>query len=155
MRVSSFSFSCIFLLFPLFRCRGVLLLSGTPMKVSRELSLLLLVHLDDINFTHRSPYRRDLGGLLFSQAVSSLRSRYCNDDEEEEVEKTDNTNEMPVKCNKCGGSHHKHLYDVQCTLDAEEDVTRHGKLVNFYGKLTNILVCYVQRMFRDEILSFM
>ena len=26
--------------------------------VSRELSLLLLVHLDDINFTHRFPYRR-------------------------------------------------------------------------------------------------
>ena len=25
--------------------------------VSRELSLLLLVHLDDINFTHRFPYR--------------------------------------------------------------------------------------------------
>ena len=25
--------------------------------VSRELSLLLLVHLDDINFSHRFPYR--------------------------------------------------------------------------------------------------
>ena len=28
-----------------------------PLFVSRELSLLLLVHLDDINFTHRFPYR--------------------------------------------------------------------------------------------------
>ena len=29
--------------------------------VSRELSLLLLVHLNDINFTHRFPYRLDGG----------------------------------------------------------------------------------------------
>ena len=97
------------------------------------------IHVLDVKSLYRG---RDLGGLLFSQAVSSLRSRYCNDDDEEEGEKTDITNEtIPVKCNKCGGSHHKHLYDVQCTLDAEEDVTRHGKLVNFYGEFTtNILV---------------
>ena len=30
--------------------------------VSRELSLLLLVHLDDMNFTHRFPYRELLCG---------------------------------------------------------------------------------------------
>ena len=93
------------------------------------------IHVLDVKSLYRG---RDLGGLLFSQAVSSLRKRYCNDDEEDggggggKADNTDRT--LPVKCNKCGGSHHKHLYDVHCTLDAEEDVTRHGKLVNFYGK---------------------
>ena len=32
--------------------------------VSRELSLLLLVHLDDINFTHRFPYSEKPGALV-------------------------------------------------------------------------------------------
>ena len=43
MRVSSFSFSCIFLLFPLFRCRGVLLLSGTIMKNGKPSNLYPLL----------------------------------------------------------------------------------------------------------------
>lgn len=84
----------------------------------------------------KSQYRgRDLGGLLFSEALSSLESRYCNDDDWEE--NSDNAEAGPVKSDGCN---RKDLYNVECMLDAEEDVTRYGKLESFYQHLG----CYVK-----------
>jgi len=74
------------------------------------------IHVLDV----KAPYRgRDLGGLLFSEAITSLKSLYCNDDDDEVDEGSDKGEK-------------KQLYDVECSLDAEEDITRHGKLVKFY-----------------------
>eukprot|EP00581_Thalassiosira_minuscula_P008155 CAMPEP_0183712310 /NCGR_PEP_ID=MMETSP0737-20130205/7467_1 /TAXON_ID=385413 /ORGANISM="Thalassiosira miniscula, Strain CCMP1093" /LENGTH=727 /DNA_ID=CAMNT_0025940899 /DNA_START=123 /DNA_END=2306 /DNA_ORIENTATION=- len=88
------------------------------------------IHVLDVKSQYRG---RDLGGLLFSEAITSLKSKYCNDDgdyddEIKELEESDSCG--PVKSN---GS--KQVYDVECMLDAEEDVTRHGKLVSFYEHL--------------------
>ena len=93
----------------------------------------------------KSQYRgRDLGGLLFSEAVSSLESRYCNDDvwddkqgNAEAERGEENIILEPVKSNGCI---QKDLYNVECMLDAEEDVTRYGKLESFYQQLG----CYVK-----------
>ena len=60
----------------------------------------------------REKYRGyDLGGLLFTEAMTSLRHRYHHDKTE-------------------GGSS-----SVRCQLDAEEDIRRHNKLVYFYQQL--------------------
>ncbi len=93
----------------------------------------------------KSQYRgRDLGGLLFSEAISSLESRYCSDDVWEdnqgnsEAERCEeNIILKPVKSDGCK---RKDLFNVECILDAEEDVTRYGKLESFYQQLG----CYVK-----------
>lgn len=76
---------------------------------------------------------RDLGGLLFSAAITSLKSKYCIEDDcdvEREEKREGKMSSEPIESIGC-----KQLYDVQCILDAEEDVTRHGKLVSFYENL--------------------
>ena len=81
------------------------------------------IHVLDVKSQYRG---RDLGGLLFSEAIAHLRSKYCNnndDDDGDDHLKSDYKHKQ------------KQLYDVNCSLDAEEDVTRHGKLVDFYTKL--------------------
>jgi len=85
------------------------------------------IHVIDVKSQFRG---RDLGGLLFSEAITSLKSRYCNDDDDEVEEVGGNKSCGPVKSNGC-----KQVYDVECMLDAEEDITRHGKLVSFYEHL--------------------
>jgi ribosomal protein S18 acetylase RimI-like enzyme len=61
----------------------------------------------------------DLGGLLFSEALSSLRHRYVG----EAMEDCDNK------------SHWHSDHSIRCHLDAEEDIRRHNKLVGFYEQL--------------------
>lgn len=75
------------------------------------------IHVLDVKAQYRG---RDLGGLLFSEAITSLKTLYCNEDDDEVVD--------------TGGdeTRRKKVYDVECSLDAEEDITRHGKLVKFY-----------------------
>lgn len=69
------------------------------------------IHVLDV----REPYRGyDLGGLLFSEAISSLRHRYMDYEDEQ---------------------HTFYSYFIRCQLDAEEDVRRHNKLVRFYENL--------------------
>lgn len=84
------------------------------------------IHVLDVKSQYRG---RDLGGLLFSEAITSLKSRYCNDDEDD-GEESDWKSEKSSQHRK-----HKRLCDVECILDAEEDITRHGKLVSFYEHL--------------------
>ena len=67
----------------------------------------------------------DLGGLLFSEAIASLRERYCDNDVVFEGECTPN--------NSSKG--YKQIHEVECVLDAEEDASRAGKLVSFYEQL--------------------
>jgi len=83
------------------------------------------IHVLDVKSQYRG---RDLGGLLFSEAITHLKSKYCNNDDNEDDDF--NTNE-PLKSDY----EQKQLYDVNCSLEAEEDVTRHGKLIAFYLRL--------------------
>jgi ribosomal protein S18 acetylase RimI-like enzyme len=84
------------------------------------------IHVLDVKSQYRG---RDLGGLLFSEAITSLKSKYCNDDDQDcDDVKAAAGDGGPIKRSK-------QVYDVECMLDAEEDVTRHGKLVSFYEHL--------------------
>mmetsp|Transcript_22827 Transcript_22827/g.43048 ORF Transcript_22827/g.43048 Transcript_22827/m.43048 type:complete len:738 (-) Transcript_22827:300-2513(-) len=89
------------------------------------------IHVLDVKSQYRG---RDLGGLLFSEAITSLKSKYCNDDDEDVSQEGGYEYKEytgPVKSNGCS----KQVYDVKCVLDAEEDATRYGKLVSFYEHL--------------------
>lgn len=89
------------------------------------------IHVLDVKSQYRG---RDLGGLLFYEAIASLKSKYCNDDDygDDDVRlRRGDASEGPIKSNECK----QKLYDVACMLDAEEDITRHGKLVSFYEHL--------------------
>lgn len=77
------------------------------------------IHVLDVKAQYRG---RDLGGLLFSEAITSLKSLYCNQDDDDDT----GADGDPANIQK------KKIYDVECSLDAEEDITRHGKLVKFY-----------------------
>jgi hypothetical protein len=86
----------------------------------------------------------DLGGLLFHEAMMSLKQRYNNSDYSD----TNNDNDTSSSTNdetvdsaqtKIHQHHHEtthplHL-SVRCQLDAEEDIRRHNKLVDFYEQL--------------------
>lgn len=93
------------------------------------------IHVLDV----KAPYRgKDLGGLLFSEAITSLKSKYCTPlDDEDDGDKLEESSESDTD----GGSlqtnarKRKRAYDVECMLDAEEDIARHGKLVQFYEDL--------------------
>ena len=98
---------------------------GPPKDEESELGLMAQakIHVLDV----KEPYRgMDLGGLLFSEALCSLRHRYMDHHDEH-----------------CDGQHDVDAGEVRvmysssihCQLDAEEDVRRHNKLVNFYEQL--------------------
>jgi inositol oxygenase len=92
-------------------------------NVDEEYELALMtqakIHVLDV----KEPYRgMDLGGLLFSQALCSLRHRYMTD-----VEKRDGQQETSDAS--------QYASSIRCQLDAEEDVRRHNKLVHFYENL--------------------
>lgn len=94
----------------------------------------------------KSQYRgRDLGGLLFSEAVSSLESRYCNDDNWDDIQvniETDRLDDNSIRGSvKSNVYKRKELCNVECMLDAEEDVTRYGKLESFYQQLGCFVKC--------------
>ena len=83
------------------------------------------IHVLDVKSQYRG---RDLGGLLFSEALTHLRSKYCNNDEnDDDVFHVNDPLKSDYK--------QKQLYDVNCSLEAEEDVARHGKLIDFYMRL--------------------
>lgn len=73
----------------------------------------------------------DLGGLLFSKAMLSLRQRYYHgvNQEEKECESEINDKDNIPR------------FSVRCQLDAEEDIRRHNKLVVFYQTLG----CHINR----------
>lgn len=77
------------------------------------------VHVLDV----KEPYRgMDLGGLLFSEAMSSLKHRYhTQGDDQHTLHET--SGRAPYSSS------------IRCQLDAEEDVRRHNKLVHFYEQL--------------------
>ena len=87
------------------------------------------IHVLDVKSQYRG---RDLGGLLFSEAITQLRSKYCYEDDDNDDKQDTNTNEPQKSGYK---RKQKQLYDVNCSLEAEEDVSRHGKLIQFYTKL--------------------
>ena len=82
------------------------------------------IHVLDVKSRYRG---KDLGGLLFSEAIAHLRSKYCNNDDDDDGCDVNET--LKSDCTQ------KQLYDVNCSLEAEEDITRHGKLIEFYMRL--------------------
>lgn len=82
------------------------------------------IHVLDVKSQYRG---RDLGGLLFSEALTHLKSKYCIYNE--------NDGDFDVNEPLKSDCKQKQLYDVNCSLEAEEDVTRHGKLIDFYTRL--------------------
>ncbi|KAL7465089.1 hypothetical protein ACHAXS_005416 [Conticribra weissflogii] len=98
------------------------------------------IHVLDV----KAPYRgKDLGGLLFSEAITSLKSKYCNplDEDDDDADGAANISESSgtesdgASSKKLSGMKRRRTYDVECVLDAEEDTSRHGKLVQFYEDL--------------------
>lgn len=94
------------------------------------------IHVLDVKSQYRG---RDLGGLLFSQAISSLKAKYCCNgvdccDDDELLESGSEITSRPSKNDGCKRKQPCN-YNVVCILDAEEDATRHGKLVSFYEHL--------------------
>uniref|UniRef100_A0A7S4N1T4 Inositol oxygenase n=1 Tax=Odontella aurita TaxID=265563 RepID=A0A7S4N1T4_9STRA len=86
------------------------------------------IHVLDV----KEPYRgRDLGGLLFSEAVLSLRDHYGCVREDEEDEESPADKEQSARARAVPPL----STSVRCQLDAEEDVRRHNKLVGFYEAL--------------------
>jgi len=80
------------------------------------------IHVLDV----KEPYRgMDLGGLLFSEALCSLRHRYMDHHD------TESNGHDPDKRSE----HALYSSSIRCQLDAEEDVRRHNKLVHFYEQL--------------------
>ena len=71
----------------------------------------------------------DLGGLLFYEAMSSLRYRYHEDFALEKKGGDDDGGTMSADAAPRVHS------SVRCQLDAEEDIRRHNKLVGFYEHL--------------------
>lgn len=69
-----------------------------PSSSTKDAKIVVL----DVKGVYRG---RDLGGLLFHEAVTSLKTRFADDD------------------------------DCRCQLDAEEDLRRYNKLINFYEGL--------------------
>jgi hypothetical protein len=66
----------------------------------------------------------DIGGLLFSEAMASLRHRYHH---ETSIQAATQEESAAIPENL--------RFSVRCQLDAEEDVRRHNKLVYFYEHL--------------------
>ena len=93
----------------------------TPSLQPPSLTARAKIHVLDVKSTYRG---RDLGGLLFSEAITALKSMLCNDDVE--------TDDPEIGQIKSVERRTKKIYDVECSLVAEEDVTRYGKLVKFY-----------------------
>lgn len=94
---------------------------ATSSLYPRSLTAHAKIHVLDVKSQYRG---RDLGGLLFSEAITALKSMYCNEDDETTDAEIDQATSVERRKKK--------IYDVECSLDAEEDVTRHGKLVKFY-----------------------
>mmetsp|Transcript_2309 Transcript_2309/g.4981 ORF Transcript_2309/g.4981 Transcript_2309/m.4981 type:complete len:758 (-) Transcript_2309:125-2398(-) len=97
------------------------------------------IHVLDV----KAPYRgKHLGGLLFSEAITSLKSKYCNPLDEVDdgngaanISESSGTESDGASSMEMSGMKRRRAYDVECVLDAEEDTSRHGKLVQFYEDL--------------------
>lgn len=112
-------------------------IDNTSLSTSLYSTAHAKIHVLDVKSQYRG---RDLGGLLFNQAIASLKERYCNDDVDYNDDigiETQHTNlNGPFKSNQeCNQHQHRQMYDLECSLDAEEDILRHGKLVSFYENL--------------------
>uniref|UniRef100_A0A7S2L9T4 Inositol oxygenase n=1 Tax=Leptocylindrus danicus TaxID=163516 RepID=A0A7S2L9T4_9STRA len=95
---------------------------NTNMMASTAKSVEGRIHVLDV----KEPYRgRDLGGLLFSEAIQAMRIKRG----------------QQVLTKSCCDENSDNAYNsslwarVRCHLDAEEDVRRHNKLINFYERL--------------------
>jgi hypothetical protein len=72
----------------------------------------------------------DLGGFLFVSCTSYLKELYCKNNRNKIISSTViPNNDIPA------ASIIKIPTSIRCRLDAEEDVTRHNKLVHFYEHL--------------------
>jgi len=88
--------------------------NGCDEQDEKELSRMAQAKIDVLEV--KEPYRgRDFGGLLFTEAVSALRNRY--------------------NCDMFDVSDDSSLASVRCQLDAEEDLNKYNRLVNFYQEL--------------------
>jgi ribosomal protein S18 acetylase RimI-like enzyme len=93
--------------------------SGGTTDIDNERELDMMAQAKVHVLSVKEDYRGyDLGGLLFSEAMASLRHRYCDDRRESR-----------------GIPHRSHMSSVRCQLDAEEDIRRHNKLIGFYEQL--------------------
>jgi ribosomal protein S18 acetylase RimI-like enzyme len=83
----------------------------------RELDMMAqaTVHVLSVNEDYRG---YDFGSLLFTEAMASLRHRFCDDRRE-----------------STGMPHRSHMSSVRCQLNAEEDIRRYNKLIGFYEQL--------------------
>jgi ribosomal protein S18 acetylase RimI-like enzyme len=94
--------------------------SGETTDIDNERELDMMAQAKVHVLSVKEDYRGyDLGGLLFSEAMASLRHRYCDD-------RRKSTGIQP---------HYSHMSSVRCQLDAEEDIRRHDKLIGFYEQL--------------------
>jgi ribosomal protein S18 acetylase RimI-like enzyme len=92
---------------------------GETIDIDNERELYMMAQAKVHVLSVKEDYRGyDLGGLLFSQAMASLRHRYRDDRRE-----------------SAGIPQHSHMSSVRCQLDAEEDIRRHNKLIGFYEQL--------------------
>lgn len=93
--------------------------SGKTTKIDNERELDMMaqakIHVLSVNEDYRG---YDLGGLLFTEAMASLRHRFCDDRRE--------STEIP---------HRSQMLSVRCQLDAEEEIRLHNKLIGFYEQL--------------------
>jgi hypothetical protein len=71
----------------------------------------------------------DLGGFLFVSCTSYLKELYCNNNNSNEIISSTIPSNIPAAASL------KIPTSIRCRLDAEEDVTRHNKLVHFYEHL--------------------
>jgi inositol oxygenase len=78
------------------------------------------IHVLDVKEAYRG---FDLGSLLFTEALTSLRRRYMDDAEQDSDDVVDSIDS------------HNEPASIHCQLDAEEDIRRHNKLVSFYETL--------------------
>lgn len=80
------------------------------------------IHVLDVKEQYRG---YDFGGLLFTEAVTSLQHQY----------RDENLKQDPNSDNPSGFRRRQLMSSVRCQLDAEEDIRRHNRLVGFYERL--------------------
>jgi len=92
------------------------------------------IHALDVKETYRG---RDLGGLLFSEAIRAIRDQYG---QAALVRST--ASSTTCAASDCGDDTRNSSsttssspFEIRCQLDAEEDVRRHNRLIDFYQQL--------------------
>jgi len=92
------------------------------------------IHCLDVKNDYRG---RDLGGLLFREAIYALTNKYgyISDDHNTDTEECDSVDSSSQATVNSAQPKRKRDPYIFCQLDAEEDTQRHNKLVHFYEEL--------------------